>query len=371
MTGRKARGAAHERGRPRRGPGSAAAAPPLSTGSTLSSTTELEAFIPLRAEALTEWEGYELSGSLTVTWWASVASRRDECGGPVTWWTLVFADGAISAGAEPERGYLVPTVRSSRPSAPLPWRGVREPSSSVCNSGWHQYVVRGSVEERTIGLFIDGALLASAPWPAGPRTGGGDALRGLWVGGREIAISKRPAVTGGPGNEAHDERIAELALFAGAHMPAALPGATRFPQPYPPGWEAAPVHMPERPWWDGGLGWPPRRRRPSRRETGPARDDAYAPNLACGACDGRLTPGGVSEPAGKSAAAKPDGAPPPRAQGPSLLASHMSVAVASLAVLACLAAVLRRRRRGRASRRPTVRHWDPSVASWESATKSV
>ena len=221
-------------------------APPLRSGEgldgapTLSSVSALEAFIPLPSRALS-------GGEWTLSWRASVHSRRAQCGGRVPFWALKFADGAVMSASAESLGtrHLVPVVRwvgrARRGLYPLISRlaghgdvELRADGASVCNNGWHHYTLVAST--RRLSLYLDGEVWATTTWHWPRGTGGADgddglSVEGIWVGGDAIAriANRAPFAHAGPGDAEHAVGIAELALLHSAVTPEALPRSLRRP----------------------------------------------------------------------------------------------------------------------------------------------
>ena len=202
---------------------------------TLSASSDLQAFAPLPPRSLA-------SGEWTVSWWGSVHSRRDRCGGRAVFWALHFAGGgSLIASAENLRSrHLVPVVRwRGRPRrglypllARLGGYGDLELAAhgaSVCSNGWHHYTLVAS--DHHLRMYIDAELWAETEWrwPRGSEIDG--VVEGMWVGGEPVvSISHRaPHAHAGPGNAAHAVGVAELALLHGAVAPDALPRIIRQP----------------------------------------------------------------------------------------------------------------------------------------------
>ena len=207
-------------------------------------TPPLDAFVPLPSGApnlgttLDEW---------TVSWWASATSLRPhDCGAPFAWWSLVFADGVITAHARPAAGYLLPSLSSTRRAAKAE---VVASDVTVCSNGWHHFVASGSAATGRIELHVDGALLGSASWAPPRETRGGRQLLGLWIGGELRPITSRKP-TAGTATRAIAVGMADLALFTSALKPSALPAAvTRPPVVVASDWAPQPIAMPPRSAW--------------------------------------------------------------------------------------------------------------------------
>ena len=209
------------------------------TASLSVSSTHLEAFAPMPRTLLSE-------GEWTVTWQVRVRSRLDDCGGRVPFWSLHFAGGArLHAAAEQHGGILVPTLRwvARAPSPRLRWRLRALLSNaqlvghgrSVCDGGWHHYVVHASAHTRTLALFVDGGLVADVTWRASWATEhDGEIvppLEGVWMAGDapDQISGHAPMQSVGPGNSTHAVLMADLALLSGTLAPDALPGTLRPP----------------------------------------------------------------------------------------------------------------------------------------------
>ena len=276
----------------------------IGSAPTLSISSELEAFAPLPPSSLTR-----SNGAFTISWWASVHSRRDGCGGSVPFWSLRFADGStLSALAESRGGssrrsrHLVPTVR---------WVGKRRRGlyalaaaiggygdvevvangASACSNGWHHYSLIARGNNKALALFIDGEKWAEA--------GGGDgsssssssssapSVEGMWIGGGvvEPIAYHAPSAHAGPGDASHAVGLASLGLLEGAILPQQLPRVLRHPETA--GSDVAAYDQSntvrvrhEAPWMVELV----------RMVASSARDGSGGATEECTACDGRLEP---------------------------------------------------------------------------------
>ena len=228
---------------------------------SLSYAASLEAFAPLPARLLGGGEGEGGEGGddeaggegFSVSWWARLDATRAGCVGGGALWSLVFADGAVTAMLEPLGeeeggaggvggvGGVRPAIRSSRRAAPASL----SPRVALSGSdGWHHYLLSASRAAGRLELFVDGASLASAAW-RGARAH--SPLRGVWVGGTAVPLTRRsPAAPCPATRRGQLLSIEGLALFARALTPAQLPAACLHPDP---AWRAAPVRSLARESW--------------------------------------------------------------------------------------------------------------------------
>ncbi len=202
----------------------------------LAFSSPLEAFIPLPRDTA--------QADVTLSWWGAARSRWGGCGGAARWWTLSLGDGAtLGAGVESSGGLLAPALleRRGRRAANL----LLAPASSVCNNGWHHYVVSVSASARRLALHVDGSEVGTATWSARGAFGGSvPPTRGLWVGGEDVRITERTPRRASVDADSH-LRMARLELFEGALTPAELPIASSRPEAAR-GWSPEPIAMPPR-----------------------------------------------------------------------------------------------------------------------------
>ena len=224
------------------------AAPGLSGArgdASLGYAASLEAFAPLPATLLgTDGDGGGGGDEdgFSVSWWARLDALRPGCVGGGALWSLVFADGTVSAVLDPiAEGGVRPAIRSSRRASPASL----SPRVALSGTdGWHHYLLAASRTSGRVELFVDGVSLASGAWGRAHSP-----LRGVWVGGTAVPLTRRsPAATCPASRRGQLLSIESLALFARAIAPAQLPAACLHPDP---AWRAAPVrHLPRESWLD-------------------------------------------------------------------------------------------------------------------------
>jgi len=166
------------------------------------------------------------AAAFSVSWYARHEALADDCGGGANWWALSFGEGKqLIAGARTSAsGQLTPVLVEAVGARPRV--ALRSRHASVCNNGWHHYLVSISGPRREALLYVDGAESARGRWSY-------EAIRplGLWIGISEIAISARTL----PDSAVDGRRLsslARLALFADAIDPGQLA----------PEWLAGPPH---------------------------------------------------------------------------------------------------------------------------------
>lgn len=202
-------------------PSASAAEAPLGPahwlGFSLAYSDPLEGFVPLPPAR---------AAAFSVSWYARHEALADDCGGGANWWALSFGEGKqLIAGARTSAsGQLTPVLVEAVGARPRV--ALRSRHASVCNNGWHHYLVSISGPRREALLYVDGAESARGRWSY-------EAIRplGLWIGISEIAISARTL----PDSAVDGRRLsslARLALFADAIDPGQLA----------PEWLAGPPH---------------------------------------------------------------------------------------------------------------------------------
>jgi hypothetical protein len=176
-------------------------------GFSLVYSNPLEGFVPLPPAS---------AAAFSVSWYARHQALADDCGGGANWWALSFGDSRqLIAGARiSAAGLLTPVLLEAAGSRPRVI--ARSNHASVCNNGWHHYLVSVSGPRRELLLYIDGIESARGRW------GHADILpRGLWIGTSEVAISARTL----PDSSIDGRRLsslAKLALFSDAIHPGQL-----------------------------------------------------------------------------------------------------------------------------------------------------
>jgi hypothetical protein len=176
-------------------------------GFSLVYSDPLEGFVPLPPAP---------AAAFSVSWYARHEALADGCGGGANWWALSFGQGKqLIAGARTTAsGHLAPVLLETAGARPRVLAGSGH--ASVCNNGWHHYLVSISGPRREALLYVDGVESARGRWSHATIL-----PRGLWIGTSEVAISARTlSVTKLDGRRLSS--LAKLALFADAVHPGQL-----------------------------------------------------------------------------------------------------------------------------------------------------